>query len=375
MLNGNRQLSKAAELGHSIWLDYFHRSMIDPETGTGKLAQYINQGLQGVTSNPAIFSKAIHESDVYDDDIRKLAREGLSPQEIFESLAVEDIQAGADVLHPVYERTEGRDGYISLEVNPHLARRTVDTIQEARRLAEAVDRPNLMIKVPATSEGIPAVQTLTAEGYNINITLIFSRAQYELVAEAYLNALERRVSGNNPPGSVASVASFFVSRIDVKVDQLLDRLNKPEADYLKGKTGIATAKLIYQAFRIMVKSDRMQTLRQRGARIQRVLFGSTSTKNPRYPDTLYPDNLIGPDTVNTLPIDTLEAFMDHGTVDPTLEKDFDLAMAHLEKLAETGIDLDQVTARLLEEGIQKFIEPYDLMIAGIEEKAAEPVQC
>ncbi len=363
-------LTRAAELGQSIWLDYFHRSIIDSGNGISELARYIQQGLRGVTSNPAIFSKAIRESEVYDDDIQRLAREGLTPQEIYEHLAVEDIQSGADVLRPVYEETEGRDGYISLEVNPHLARQTTGTIEEVHRLSDSVDRPNLMIKVPATREGIPAIHTLTAEGYNINITLIFSLVQYDLVAEAYLSALENRAADQSPLSTIASVASFFVSRIDVMVDRLLDQIEKPEAELLKGKTGIASAKLIYQAYREMFEGDRMEALRHRGAHPQRVLYGSTSTKNPDYPDTLYPDNLIGPQTVNTLPPDTLQAFMDHGRVEATLENNLDEARAQFEKIAAMGIDLDLVTGQLLEEGIQKFTEPYDLMVSGIQEKAS-----
>ena len=361
------KLQMLTELKQSIWLDYVHRSLLD----SGGLKDYVNKGLRGVTSNPAIFSKAITGSDAYDDDLRRLALENKSAQEIYETMAIEDIQRTADILLPVFEETEGDDGYVSLEVNPHLAFKTQETIQEARRLAREVDRPNLMIKVPATSEGMLAIQKLTAEGYNINVTLMFSLSQYDLVAEAYLSGLERRTTDQNALSTVASVASFFVSRIDVKVDALLDQLATPEALALKGKIGIANAKMAYQRFRKTFQNERWQVLARRGAHLQRVLFGSTSTKNPLYPDTLYPDNLIGPQTINTLPPETLEAFLDHGTVALTLESDLDEARTQLDQLDALGIQLDEVTNQLLEEGVEKFARPYDKLIKNISEKKAE----
>lgn len=361
------KLHQMAELGQAIWLDYIQRSFIK----SGELADYVQKGLRGLTSNPSIFQKAISESDEYDDQIRKLALEGATAQEIYEGLVVEDIRMAADVLRSVYDETDGRDGYISLEVNPHLAHDQQGSINEAKRLSAAVDRPNLMIKVPATAEGLLAIQNLIEDGVNINITLMFSISQYELVAEAYLVALQQRTAKIFTVGHIASVASFFVSRVDSKVDDLLDSLGSPEAQALKGKIGIANAKIAYQRFKEIFSGRRWEYLLDKGAQVQRVLYGSTSTKNPEYSDVMYVENLIGPDTVNTVPPETLEAFMDHGTVALTLERDIDEARDQLDQLEKLGIDLDSVTSELLDEGLEKFSKPYDRLIETIAQKQAD----
>jgi transaldolase len=344
-------------------MDYIRREMIT----SGELRDYVDKGLRGLTSNPSIFMKAITGGGAYDDDLEKLAA-NKDVKEIYESIAIQDIQMAADVLRPVYEESARADGYVSLEVDPHLAHDTAGSILEARSLFERVNRPNIYIKIPATQEGISAVKTMIAEGYNINITLMFSLDQYEAVAEAYISGLEKLAERGGDLSKVTSVASFFVSRIDVRVDEMLAELEDPKADELKGKVGIANAKMAYQRFKETFKDERWEKLSNRGAHLQRVLWASTSTKNPNYPDTLYVDNLIGPHTVNTLPPETIEAFIDHGTVALTLEKDLDEAREVLEKLADLGIDLDEVTDELLVEGVDKFAKPFDKLLQAIEEK-------
>ena len=361
------KLHELAELGQAMWLDYIRRSMID----SGRLGEYVEMGLRGLTSNPSIFEKAIAGSDDYDEQIKELAAQDKSAKEIFEILSVDDIQGATDVLRPVYDETEGLDGYVSLEVSPHLAHDTEGTIEQGRSLFAKVDRPNTFIKVPATEEGYPAVETLLAEGLNINITLMFSMEQYENVTEAFLSALEKRAERGQDLSRIASVASFFVSRVDVKVDDMLDQLTSPEAEALKGKIGIANAKMVYQRFKEIFAGERWERLTAQGAQRQRVLWASTSTKNPAYPDTLYPDNLIGPHTVNTVPPDTLEAFLDHGTVASTVEQDLDEVREQLDTLAEVGIDLDTVTLELLAEGIVKFAEPVESLMGTIATKKGQ----
>jgi transaldolase/glucose-6-phosphate isomerase len=358
------KLDQLADLGQAIWLDYIRRSFVT----RGQLKDLVDQGLRGVTSNPSIFEKAIAGSDDYDDDLRLLGDQGKPPEETYEALALKDIQMAADVLRPVYDETDGADGYVSLEVSPDLAYDTEGTIAEARRLWAALDRPNVMIKVPATTEGVPAIHTLIGEGINVNVTLMFSLDQYDAVAEAYLSGLENLDSGGGDLSRVASVASFFVSRVDVKADRTLDEIDAPEAAALKGKIGIANAKMAYQRFKDTFRGERWERLGERGARMQRVLWASTGTKDPTYPDTLYPDNLIGPHTVNTLPPATLNAFLDHGTVAATLEADVAEARADLERLADLGIDLDEVTDELLDEGVEKFARPFASLMESIEEK-------
>ncbi len=359
------KLDQLAELGQAAWLDFIRRSFIT----SGELKKLVEKGLRGVTSNPSIFEKAIVGSDDYDEELFCLAKQGLTIDKIYEQLAVSDIQQAADVLRPVYDHTNGLDGYVSLEVSPDLARDTQGTIAEARRLFAAVNRPNVMIKVPATSEGIPAVRTLIGEGLNINVTLMFSLEQYDDVAEAYLEGLEKLATQGGDLSRVASVASFFVSRVDVMVDEMLDKLQTPEAAALKGKMGIANAKMAYQRFRDTFKGERWERLAADGARVQRVLWASTSTKDPSLPDTVYVDNLIGMHTVNTLPPDTLEAFQDHGTLAATVTSGMDEVRDQLARLAELGIDLEQVTRRLLDEGIVKFQKPFKLMMESLATKA------
>ncbi|MDT8306074.1 MAG: bifunctional transaldolase/phosoglucose isomerase [Anaerolineae bacterium] len=352
------KLHKLADIGQSIWLDYIHRDMLD----NNELHQLRETGVRGVTSNPAIFQQAIAESDAYTDALRLLAGEGKSPIEIYESLAIEDIQRAADIFESVFTQTGGEDGYVSLEVNPELAHDTAATVAEARRLFARVDRPNVYIKVPATPAGIPAIQQLIGEGINVNVTLLFARAMYEQAAEAYISGVEQLIANGGDPGKVSSVASFFVSRVDTNADKKLDAAG---ADDLRGKVGIANAKLAYQRFLELFSGERWERLAAQGARVQRPLWASTSTKDPAYRDTLYVDELIGSHTVNTVPPHTLDAFLDHGTVAPTLTAELDDAIATLDRLPELGISLDQITDELLAEGVAKFAEPFRSLIATI----------
>jgi len=366
------KLEQLAALGQSIWLDFIRRSLIT----SGELQSLVEQGLRGMTSNPTIFEKAIAGSDDYDDLIRLVAPRTHTVEELYEALALEDIRAAADLLRPVYERTDGGDGYVSLEVDPKLAYDTQSTIAEARRLFAAVGRPNTMIKVPGTPAGIPAIRTLISEGLNINVTLIFSVRQYRAVVEAYMDGLESRAAAGGDLSHVASVASFFVSRIDTAVDRILD--GKAETDQsvalLKGKTAIACAKMAYALFGEVVSSDRWQRLAAQGARVQRPLWASTSTKNPAYPDTLYVDHLIGPHTVNTLPPETLAAFLDHGVVARTVDTGLEEARAHLDRLAQIGIDLEAVTQKLQEDGVAAFAASFHSLLANLQQKSARLVQ-
>jgi transaldolase len=353
-------------LGQSVWLDYIDRPLIT----SGGLTTFVQRGLRGVTSNPAIFAKAIVESSEYDVQIQRLALAGKSAEEIYEGLAIEDSRMAADTLRPVFEESEGNDGFFSLEVNPHLAHDKQGSINEAIRLFAAVDRPNIMVKVPATEEGIQAFHELTQEGININVTLMFSLAQYDQVAEAFISAMEKRAANVYDLKQIASVASLFVSRIDSKVDKMLEVFKTPKAEALKGRIGIANAKMAYQHFKEAFLSERWKHIESKGGRVQRVLFGSTGTKNPDYSDVMYVENLIGANTVNTIPPKTLEAFLDHGMVALTLESDLEEARTQLHDLAGLGIDLDEVTREVLDEGIEKFAEPYDEMIKAITEKKA-----
>ncbi len=360
------KLHQLADLGQSVWLDYIKRSLIQ----SGELEDHIQNGLRGMTSNPAIFEKTIAEGDEYDDQIQQLSLEGKSAKEIYEHVVIDDIRMAAGVLRSVYNETKGADGYISLEVNPHLAHDKEGTVSEAKRLFEAVNQPNVMIKVPATAEGLLAIQDLIEAGINVNVTLMFSMAQYDMVAEAYMAALDKRAANVYDLKHIASVASFFVSRIDVKIDKMLDDLDTPEAAALMGKIGIANAKMAYQHFKEAFAGKRWDFLSDKGARLQRVLYGSTSTKNPEYSDVMYVDGLIGKHTVNTIPPETLEAYLDHGTVAQTLDQDIDEARAQLEQLEKLGVNLDDVTRDLLDEGIEKFVKPYDKLIETIAEKQA-----
>jgi len=360
-MNPLRQL---AEQGQSIWLDYIRRSLIR----SGELKKLIEEdGLRGMTSNPTIFDKAISGSTDYDMALRALLADNAQApaEELYERLAIEDIQMAADVLRSVYDETHGDDGYVSLEVSPYLAHDTERTIKEAQRLRSAVDRPNVMIKVPATPAGVPAIEELIATGINVNVTLMFSMSHYEAVARAYIKGLER--CGN--PGQVASVASFFVSRVDTMVDKALEASGNPEAKALEGKIAIANSKLVYRRFMEIFHGEGFATLRQRGARVQRPLWASTSTKNPAYSDILYVENLIGPETVNTMPPETIEAFRDHGKVPgPTVKQDSERAEAEITRLSEFGIDFNAITEKLQEDGVKAFAASFDQLIAGLEKK-------
>lgn len=358
------KLHELADLGQSIWLDYIRRQMLD----SGELGRLREMGVCGLTSNPSIFEKAIAQSDDYDDDLRLLAAEGRSPKEIYETLAIDDIQRAADEFRNLFTQTEGRDGYVSLEADPNLAYDTEGTMEEARRLFATVDRPNVYIKVPATPEGIPAIEQLISEGININVTLLFAVGMYEKVAEAYLRGLERLAEQGGDLSKVSSVASFFVSRVDSKVDARLDEKGVKE---IRGKIGIANAKMAYRRFQELFSTSRWEKLAEQGARVQRPLWGSTSTKDPAYPDTLYVDNLIGPDTVNTVPLETLEAFVDHGTVERTVDRDVEEAAAHLERLEAAGISLDSVTDELLEEGAAKFSKAFNSLMESIDRQRTD----
>ena len=362
-------VERVRALGQSVWYDNIRRGLID----SGELQRLIDVGVTGLTSNPTIFEKAIAGSTDYDDDLIALAREGRSAEEILEALAMDDIRAAADLLRPTYDATGGRDGYASLEVSPHLAHDTGGTVEEAARLYDALDRPNVMIKIPATPEGIPAVREAIGRGINVNVTLIFSRDAYSRVRDAYMSGLEdlSRSSGN--VGSVSSVASFFVSRVDTAVDTLLEpRASEGDGrcSDLLGTIAVANAKLAYQAFEESFDSDRFAPLRAAGARVQRPLWASTGTKNPDYSDVLYIDSLIGPDTVNTMPDATLTAFLEHGAPARTIDEEVDGARRAVESLRETGVDLDQITDRLLADGVKAFTDSYDQLLSNIEEKVA-----
>jgi transaldolase len=350
-----------AELGQAVWLDYIRRSF----TASGELGALVEQGLRGVTSNPSIFDKAIAGSDDYDEAFGKLIEAGCSVEEIYEALVIEDIQGAADTLRPVYDQTGGADGFVSLEVSPTLAYDTQGTLDDARRLFRLVGRPNVLIKVPATPQGIPAIETLIGEGININITLMFSLAHYDVVAEAYIKGLERLAASGGDLGKVASVASFFVSRVDTAVDRALEAKGNSA---LLGKIAVANTKMAYARFEETFRGPRWQALADQGARVQRPLWASTSTKNPAYPDTLYVDCLIGPHTVNTVPPATLDAFIDHGVVAVTVNEGLDEANDQLAALAALGIDLDAITEKLQVDGVAAFEKSFDSLMASIAEK-------
>ena len=361
--------------GQSVWYDSISRSLIT----SGDLARLIAEdGVRGMTSNPAIFEKAISGSDDYSDDLARHAADGLSPLQIYEAIAIGDIQAAADELRPVYDATQGADGYVSLEVSPHLADDVRGTIDEAQRLAQAVDRPNLMIKVPGTAAGIPAVEALIGKGLNINITLLFAQANYAAVADAYIAGLEALASADGDLGSVASVASFFVSRIDALVDSTLEQMLQDEKDEdrrasleaLRGRVAIANAKLAYQHYQALSASDRWQALAAKGARPQRLLWASTGVKNPTYRDVLYVEELIGPDTVNTMPVPTFEAFRDHGVVAATLTLGVDDARQVMAALETVGISMLDVTDRLQTDAVRLFVAPFDNLLGAIETRCA-----
>jgi transaldolase len=373
-MTANNPLRRIEQFGQSIWLDYIRRQMLT----SGELKRLIDEdGLKGMTSNPAIFEKAIAKSQDYDEAIGKLVGLNKGVLDIYHDLTVEDVQMAADIFRPLYDRVDGKDGYVSLEVNPHLARDTAGTISEARQLWAAVNRPNIMIKVPGTPEGLPAVTTLIGEGINVNVTLLFGLPRYEKVAEAYIAGLEERLSKGHSLVRVASVASFFLSRIDVLLDPILEKMmatGGPQAAAAKdlhGEVAIASAKQAFVIYKRVFSTERFKALIIRGARPQRVLWASTSTKNPDYSDVKYVEPLIGPETVNTVPPETLEAYRDHGNPASRLEENVDHAAAVLQRLPELHIDINEVTQQLEDEGIEKFNKPYDSLIKTLEAKSRE----
>ena len=360
-------------LGQSVWYDNIDRSQLN----SGQFKRLLDEdGVVGVTANPTIFQKSISHGDAYDAQITQLIKEGKSTNEIYEAIVLQDIRTVADILRPIYDSTNRQDGFVSLEVSPDLAHNTEGTISEVRRFWKMVDRPNLMIKIPATQEGIPAVRQALTEGINVNITLIFSIEFYRQVTDAFLTALEDRNAEGKDISHIASVASFFVSRVDTLVDKLLEDKIKATSDSaeqqmlksLEGKAAIANARLVYQDFKRIFGTPRFETLKHSGAQPQRPLWASTSTKNPAYRDVLYAEELIGPNTVDTMPLETIENFRDHGQVRLSIEDDIPQAKAELAALEEIGIHYDQVTQQLLDEGVQKFADSFHELFQGIESK-------
>jgi transaldolase len=369
MLMHSSALAGLKRHGQSVWIDYLSRETLD----TGELARMIrDDGVSGVTDNPAIFQRAISSSRRYDSAINTLAKAHADEQEIYTSLIIEDVAAAADLLTPVYDDSEGDDGYVSLEVSPHLARDAHGTILEARSLWERVSRPNLLIKVPGTAEGLVAVRQLISDGINVNITLLFGIPRYRETAEAFVAGLEDRVKDGLPIDNVASVASFFLSRIDALLDPILESIIKVGgakaeiARPLIGEIAIASAKEAYSSFKEVFFDARFKALAAKGGRMQKVLWASTGTKNPAYSDVKYVDSLIGPYSINTMPVETLAAYRDHGQPAPRLEQGLENARKALKSLADVGIDLDRQTQLLEDEGIVKFNEAHDAVMAVIE---------
>jgi len=362
------RLHQLSELGQSVWIDSLSRDMLR----SGELARLMEEdAVVGVTSNPTIFQKAVAAGEVYDEQLRQELEHERDPKELFLRLAVKDVGDACDLLRTVWDEGGGQDGYVSLEVDPTLAYDTEGTIAEAIRLHELVDRPNLFVKIPATEPGLPAIEEMIARGKSINVTLIFSLQRYAEVAEAYLRGLERLVEAGGDPSPVASVASFFVSRVDTEADRRLDEVGAP-AD-LKGKLAVANAKLAYQRYEALFSGPRWEALEARGATTQRCLWASTSTKNPAYRDVLYVEELIGPRTVNTMPEETIRAFQDHGRVALTLEQGLDEAKEVFSRIAEAGVDYDDVTATLEREGVEKFADSFAELLDGIRAKSGELV--
>lgn len=370
-MNTSNPLQELNAHGQSVWLDNLSRSLIE----SGDLGRLIERdGISGITSNPAIFAAAIAGSDAYDDQIRRLSSGTGDIVALYETLAIDDIRAAADLLRPTFERTAGSDGFVSLEVNPHLARDTAGTLAEAERLWRALDRENTLIKIPGNPAGIPAIEEALYRGININVTLLFSLAAYERVMQAHQRALERRLADGLPLEGIFSVASFFLSRIDSMVDQLLDALDgerRAEAAALRGQAAVASAKSAYRRWQENYSGPRWKKLAEAGAHVQKPLWASTSTKDPSYPDTKYVEPLVGRQTVNTMPEVTIEAFREHGRVVPdSIEHDADEAAQLPTRLAGLGIDLGAATAALVEEGIAKFEQPFDALLKNLEEKRA-----
>ncbi|OKH26291.1 transaldolase [Chroogloeocystis siderophila] len=372
-------LIEIKEYGQSIWMDNLTRDMIQ----SGELKQLIeNGGICGITSNPAIFEKAINGNVIYDADIEAGIKAGLPTYKIYESLIFEDIRNACDILRPVYEASNGLDGYVSIEVPPTIAHDTEATVKEAKRYYREIGRENVMIKIPGTKEGLPAVEQVIAEGINVNVTLLFSVKSYEEAAWAYIRGLEKRVAEGKDISNIASVASFFLSRIDSNIDKRIDdKLAegiddlslKAKLEALKGKVAIANAKIAYQKYKEIFSSDRWKALQEKGGKIQRLLWASTSTKDPKYSDVMYVDELIGPDTVNTLPPNTIEACADHCNVDNRIETGIEEAYKLIESLKDPdiNINLDEVMDELLVEGIDKFVKPFQSLMDSLEEKVSK----
>ena len=355
-------LKQLAEQGQSVWIDYLSRNFVND----GDLAGLVADGVVGVTSNPTIFQGAIAEGDAYDDQIKEVSATESEPKEIFLELARDDIRAACDELRKVWDDGNGKDGWVSLEVDPNLAHDTQATIDEAARLHGLIDRPNVLIKIPATKEGLPAIEETIASGIPVNVTLIFSLDRHREVAEAYIRGLERLVESGGDPSTVASVASFFVSRVDTEADRRLDEIGG--FDELKGTLAIANAKLAYETYAEVFSGDKWDALAAKGATPQRCLWASTSTKNPDYRDTLYVEELVGPDTVDTMPRETVEAVQDHGEIERTLDQDVEGARRILERFAEAGVDYDDVVATLEREGVEKFAKSFRELFADLEAK-------
>ncbi len=362
-------LKKIAGFGQAVWLDDIHRGLLT----SGDLQRLIAEdGLRGMTSNPAIFQKALAGTSDYNEEIQELNRRGKTVLEMFEALAVKDVRLAADIFRPLYDRTHGEHGYVSLEVNPHLAHYAAATYQEARRLWRQVDRPNLFIKVPATSEALPVITQLLSEGINVNVTLIFGLARYAQVAEAFIAGIEKRVQSGLPVKQLRSVASFFLSRVDALLDPRIEAImqaggeNAALARELRGAVAIALAKVAYQMYRQNMASDRWKVLAEKGAHPQRLLWASTSTKNPEYSDVKYVEALIGPDTINTMPMETLEAYRDHGEPQARLEYNAEAARQQLARLPRIGLAIDEASQQLETEGIEKFCQPFDALLETLE---------
>jgi transaldolase len=363
---GNSRLHRLAEYGQSVWIDFLSRDLLR----NGELERKMREdAVVGVTSNPTIFQKAISAGDAYDDQLREVLETERDPKEVFLRLAIKDVGDALDLLRPVWDEGSGRDGYVSLEVDPNLAYDTAGTVEEAQRLHDTIERPNLFVKIPATEPGLPAIQEMISRGRSINVTLIFSLERYAEVAEAYIRGLERLVEGGGDPSTVASVASFFVSRVDTEADRRLDEIGGH--DELGGRLAVANAKLAYQRYNEIFAGERWEALAAKGATPQRCLWASTSTKNPAYRDVLYVEELIGPMTVNTMPEETIEAFQDHGEVAPTLEQGIDEARRVFEEIEQAGVDYADVTDTLEREGVEKFADSFSELLEGIRSKSGE----
>jgi transaldolase len=352
--------------GQSPWIDNLTRDRVR----SGKLANMVDEGIRGVTSNPTIFQKAMTNSKMYDADFARLI-EGGTVEQAFWEMAISDVTGALEILHPLYEESGASDGFVSLEVSPRLAYDTEGTIKDARSFHEKINMPNLLVKIPATEAGVPAIRQMISEGHNINVTLIFSLERYDAVIEAYISGLEELGRSGGDVSRVHSVASFFVSRVDTEVDRRLEASGTDKLASVRGKAAVAQAKLAYKLFQDRFAGPRWEALAAKGAHVQRPLWASTSTKNPAYPDLLYVDSLIGPDTVNTMPDATVDAFKDHGVVARTVDKGVDQAQADLDALHEAGIDMSDVSHRLEEEGVASFSKSYDELLQGLEDKANE----